>query len=251
MKITKKGFPEEGDVVLTTIVRISPHAVFVSLDEYEKAEGLVHVSEASKTWVKNLKTHFRVNQKAVCKVIEIKGDGFIHLSIRRVSDYDQRAKWDQIKRQKRVENIIEIVSQKTKKEFEEVYNALKVFEKKYGELYFAFEEAKKKGKDFFSGLDGLSTAVWEMVDKSIALPSVHIAGNLKISSTAGKGIERIKEILSGVEADVTYISAPKYRITVNAVDYKEAEKKLASIVNAVEKRIGKTENFAFEREKKK
>jgi translation initiation factor 2 subunit 1 len=251
MKIMKKGVPEEGDVVLTTVVRISPHAVFVSFDEYEKAEGLVHVSEASKTWVKNLKTHFRVNQKLVCKVIEIKGDGFIHLSIRRVSDYDQRAKWDQIKRQKRVENILEIIAEKTKKTFEEIYSALQPLEKKHGELYFAFEEAKKKGKEFFAGLDGLSKAVWEVVDKSIALPSVQIAGNLEISSKTGNGVERIKEIFSGVEADVTYISAPKYRITVNAVDYKEAEKKMASIVNAVEKRVEKNEGFAFEREKKK
>ncbi len=251
MAINLKKMPEEGDIVLAIVTGTTVHAAFVTIDGYENVEGLIHISEASKTWVKNLKTHFRPKQKIVCKVLEIKKRGFVHLSVRRVNDYDRRAKWDQIKRQKRVENFIEIIAKKTKKPFDEVHKMLLPFEKKYGEIYFAFEEAKKEGKSFFNSLKGINDELWELVDKSITLPVVEIAGTLNIISTAGNGIERIKTILKGTEENISYLSAPNYRLLVKAQDYKEAEKKINELLKVLNKRAKKTETISFSREKKK
>ena len=243
--------PEEGDIVLAKIVRTTFHAAFVELNEFEEVEGLIHISEASKTWVKNLTTYFRPGQKIVGKVLEIKKPGFVHLSVRRVSDYDQRAKWDQIKRQKRVENLIEIIAKETNKTFDEIYTLLEPFENKYGELYSAFEEAKKIGKVFFNSLDDIKEVLWKIIDKNIALPIVEIAGTLTLTSIAGNGIERIKSILKGNEAEISYLSAPNYRLIVKATDYKEAEKKLDKIIKSLQKKAKKTETVNFQREKKK
>jgi len=250
MKIKKRGTPEEGDIVLATVVRVAPHAAFIELDNYDGVEGLIHISEISKSWVKNIKTFFRDRQKVVCKVVDVKRPGFIHASIRRVSDYDRRAKWDQIKHQRMVENILEMVAKKLKKKPEKLYEELLPLEKKYGGLYFAFEEAKKKGKKLFEGIPG-SEVLWEVVNKRISLPTVRISGILRLESRAGNGIERIKKLLSGVDADVLYLGAPRYRLSVSGMDYKEAEKKLGEIVKSMQKEAGKTETVSFEREKKK
>ncbi|MBR9681129.1 MAG: S1 RNA-binding domain-containing protein [Candidatus Altiarchaeota archaeon] len=250
MIILKDGGPEEGDIVLAIVVRVEQHAVFVKLEEYENIEGLIHISEVSKSWVKNIKTHFRDKQKVVCKILDVKNPEYVHASIRRVSDYDKRAKWDQIKRKKRIENIIEIIAKKAKKTPDEVYSALQPYETKYGEIYFAFEESKKVGVEFFKDTK-MDKAIWEVVDKNIALPVVEVQGNLNLSSTASDGIERIKELLKGIDAEVLYLGAPNYRISVKDNDYKQAEKKLSQIVDKIKSQIGKTENFTFDRERKK
>ncbi len=252
MKIKKQGIPEEGDVVLATVSRIEPHAAFISLEEYDGVEGLIHISEISKSWVKNIKSHLRVNQQVVCKVIRVKRrDGFVECSIRRVSDYDMRTKWEQIRRQKRAEAIIELVAEKTGRTFDEIYEMLKPLEKKYIELYAAFEEAKKQGSSVFKDLpEDVRKELWEMVDKSVALPKVSISGTLKLQSFAPDGIERIKKALKGEDAEVKYLGAPKYQIVITAVDYKEAEKKLKDLLKKIEKRLGRTEIMEFERVKK-
>ncbi len=245
----KEGLPEEGDIVLATVERVSPHAAFIRLEEYDGVEGLIHISEASKTWVKNLQTFFHPNQQVVCKVIEVKPNRFVHASTRRVSDYDRKAKWDQIKREKRVEAILKFVAKKSGKKVEEIYDALRPFEEEHGEIYFAFEEAKKEGKSFFKGLP-FADELWALVDKSISLPVVSVKGTLSITSYAGDGVERIRAMLRGVEG-VTYIGSGKYRLQVEATDYKEAEKKLSKLVERVKKAAGKTESVEFERDRKK
>jgi translation initiation factor 2 subunit 1 len=249
MEIKREGMPEEGDIIIATVTRVAPHAAFITLDNYEGVEGLIHISEVSKSWVKNLKTHFRDNQKVVCKVLEVKGPGFVHCSIRRVNDHDRRAKWDQVKQQHRVENIIERLARTTKNKPEEVYKMLKPLEAEYGDLYYAFEEVKKAGKAKVRGIP-IADELWKAIDRRISIPTVEIVGTLKLGSTAGDGVERIKKMLKGVKADVTYLGAPNYRIAVEATDYKEAEKELGKLIKSVQKKAGPTESVTFEREKR-
>ncbi|MBR9689811.1 MAG: S1 RNA-binding domain-containing protein [Candidatus Altiarchaeota archaeon] len=250
MEILREGIPEEGDIVLAEIVGVEQHAAFIKLSEFKEIEGLIHISEVSKTWVKNIRTHFRTNQKVVCKVLDVKNPKYIHASIRRVSDYDKRAKWEEIKRNRRIENIIEIIAKKAKKTPEQIYELLKPFEEKYGEIYFAFEEAKKQGKEFFGKLS-IKDEVWTLVDKNISLPVVEITGVLKIESTAPDGVDKIKKILKKIKAETSYLGAPNYRVAVKAMDYKEAEKLLAELIKSAEKQAGKTETVSFVRDKKK
>lgn len=254
MRIKKEGIPEEGENVLVTVTRIAPHAAFVTLDEYENKEGLIHVSEVSKTWVKNIKSHLSVGQQVVAKAFQIRRhDGSIQLSIRRMSEYDMKAKWDKIKRQKRVENILEMLSEASKMKFEDVYDSLRGIESEFVELYFAFEEMKKAGgPDIFKGkveetvLEGL----WKLVDKNIALPSVEISGIIVLESRDGRGIEKIKAILKDLDG-ISYHGASKYSIKKTAMDYKLAEKALNKTLETIQKRMGKTETFEFIRDKKK
>ncbi len=254
MKIKKQGLPEEGENVLVTVTRIAPHAAFVNLDEYDNLEGMIHISEISKTWVKNIKSHVSVGKQLVAKAYQIRErDKSIQLSVRRMSEYDLRAKWDQIRRQKRVENILEMLAKKLNRPFEEVYGTLKKMKAEFGELYFAFEEMKKAGgPDEFKALVPASVLapLWELVDKNIALPQVEISGVINLESRDGRGIEKVKAILKGIPG-ISYIGASKYSIKKRATDYKTAEKELEKSIKKIQKKVGKTETFEFTRIKKK
>jgi len=76
-------------------------------------------------------------------------------------------------------------------------------------------------------------------------------------SLAPDGIERIRKALveaykaakNGVKINIEYIGAPKYRIVIEAEDYKVAEKTLKDAVNRVLrtiKKLGGYGNFVRE-----
>ncbi|HDR53373.1 MAG TPA: S1 RNA-binding domain-containing protein [archaeon] len=254
VKFKKKGFPEEGDVVLITITRIAPHAAFANLDEYEGLEGILHVSEISKTWVKNIKSHLQTGQQLVAKVFQVKTqEKFIQLSVRRMSEYDMRAKWDQVRRAKKVDNMIDLLVKQTGKTPEQVYQSLLPLEQKFGELYFALEDMKKEGRKAFKGAKfpvWLEDLLWSLVEKTIVLPQVEVAGVIKLESRDGRGIEKVKSVLEGIP-EVSYLGSSRYGIRKIGTDYKEAEKLMDADLATIQKRLGKTEVFEFTREKKK
>ena len=64
-----KEFPEEGELVVVKIMEVNPHSVFAKLLEYNK-DGLIHISEISRTWVRNIKKHVRVGEVKVAQVLE-------------------------------------------------------------------------------------------------------------------------------------------------------------------------------------
>ena len=67
----KKAYPEEGELVVGTVMKVQGFGAFVSLDEYPYKEGFIHISEIATGWVKRIRNHIKENQKVVCKVIHI------------------------------------------------------------------------------------------------------------------------------------------------------------------------------------
>ena len=102
-------------------------------------------------------------------------------------------------------------------------------------------------------------AVIEDVSSKIKLPSVEIRGILEITDFSPNGIENIKKILQSFEKkdqkdglEILYISAPKYRISVTASDFKSAEKTLKHVLEDLQKNIEKNKGvFKFTREESK
>nr|NIP36032.1 S1 RNA-binding domain-containing protein [Thermoplasmata archaeon]NIS13138.1 S1 RNA-binding domain-containing protein [Thermoplasmata archaeon]NIS21032.1 S1 RNA-binding domain-containing protein [Thermoplasmata archaeon]NIT78497.1 S1 RNA-binding domain-containing protein [Thermoplasmata archaeon]NIW83598.1 S1 RNA-binding domain-containing protein [Thermoplasmata archaeon] len=62
------GFPEEGELVVGTVVKVENFGAFVSLEEYPGKEGFIHVAEVAPGWVKYIRDYVRENQKIVTKV---------------------------------------------------------------------------------------------------------------------------------------------------------------------------------------
>ncbi|MCK5459130.1 MAG: S1 RNA-binding domain-containing protein, partial [Thermoplasmatales archaeon] len=51
----KKNYPEEGELVVGTVIKVQGFGAFVSLDEYPHKEGFIHISEIATGWVKRIR----------------------------------------------------------------------------------------------------------------------------------------------------------------------------------------------------
>ena len=67
-----------------TVQRITPYGAFLQLEDGKI--GLVHISEIDRNYVRNVEEHLRVNDKVQAKVVAIKEDGKIDLSIKALQD---------------------------------------------------------------------------------------------------------------------------------------------------------------------
>jgi S1 RNA binding domain protein len=70
--------------VEATVQRITPSGAFLQLDDGKI--GLVHISEIDRNYVKSVEEHLRLNDKVQAKVVAIKEDGKIDLSIKALQD---------------------------------------------------------------------------------------------------------------------------------------------------------------------
>ncbi|MFJ8067088.1 S1 domain-containing post-transcriptional regulator GSP13 [Psychrobacillus sp. NPDC096426] len=74
-----------GDVVTGKVTGIQPYGAFVSLDEH--TQGLVHISEITYGYVKEVNEFLTVGQKVDVKILEIDDEaGKISLSIRELQE---------------------------------------------------------------------------------------------------------------------------------------------------------------------
>jgi translation initiation factor 2 subunit 1 len=239
----KAEWPEVGDLVIVTVKSIAPYGAYVTLDEYGDKEGLLHISEVSSSWVKNIRDHVREGQKTVLKVLRVDQEKkHVDLSLRRVSGAEKKEKLFQWKRDRKAESLLKIAAERLNMPLEELSEkaALKIMEK-YGSLYVGMEEASEKGVGVLieSGVpEKIAGTLTEIAHSKIRIPRVKIRGILELSSTAPNVAEIIRDTLIAAknlkmprDADVGIyvVGAPRYRVEVSAKDYKEAEKLLQRI----------------------
>ncbi len=244
MSMGKSEWPEVGDLVVATVVRVVGHGAYVVLDEHNGKEGLLHISEISSRWVRNIRNHVRERQKMVLQIQRVDpSKGQIDLSLRRVTQDDKRKKLEEWKKHRKAETLITAASVKLKVDVNDFYakTGTKIVEH-YGSLYDGLEAAAKGGAEALheAGVTKKASKVLAAiaVDK-IVVKGVTIQGELEITSLAPRGIEDIKETLNDArkiaaehdaEAKLYSIASPKYRIEVTAEDYKKAENALDEVV---------------------
>lgn len=82
-----------GNIVEGKVVNITKFGAFV---EVEGKIGLLHISEISKTFVKDVKEHLKENDIVKVKVISVDKDGKISLSIKQAEEERKSAKPEEI-----------------------------------------------------------------------------------------------------------------------------------------------------------
>ena len=254
MLFKKKGFPEEGDLVLCTVTSVQYHSVFVDIDEYGKT-GLIHISEVSPGRIRNIRDFVKEGKKVVCKVLRINQEkGYIDLSLRRVNESEKRRKIDDIKREQNAEKIIEVAAGKIGIKTEELYKEIsEKITKNYASLHEFFEAASKNESLLESlGIEKKHLKIiGETISQRIKPSEVEIVGKLKITTFAPNGIDIVKESLKKAEdaakgkISINYLGSGAYRFRVIAPDYKEAEKLMKNAtdnaINIVTKSAGTAE----------
>jgi len=70
------------------VQRITPYGAFLQLDDGKI--GLVHISEIDRNYVRSVEEHLHLNDRVSAKVVAIKEDGKIDLSIKALQDPQPR-----------------------------------------------------------------------------------------------------------------------------------------------------------------
>jgi|Deesub1362A_J573_1020465.scaffolds.fasta_scaffold00135_2 translation initiation factor 2 subunit 1 len=249
--IKRDGYPSKGELVIGTVTRVLDFGAFVSLDEYENKEGLIHISEVAAGWIKDIRDHVKKGQKVVCKVLDTNPRrGHIDLSIKDVNERQRREKMQQWKSEQRAFKWLEIAGEKAGLNREDLIKIGKKLLKEYETIYGAFEEAAFEGYEILSKITGEEAAksISEIARENIKPHRVKVRGYLELKSNAPDGIERIKKALmeayevgnpDDTELKIEYIGAPRYRVILEAEDYKSAEKLLKKITDRILKKIKK------------
>jgi translation initiation factor 2 subunit 1 len=244
MSMGRTEWPEVGDLIVATIMRIEGHGAYVSLDEYGSKEGLLHISEISSRWVRNIRNHVRERQKSVLLVMRVDPEKEqIDLSLRRVNQDERRKKLEEWKKHRKAETLLRSAASTLKMDIDKLWSeAGSKLVEQYGSLYSGFEEAAKNGIDALLkvGISKKIAKTFENIAKDkIIIKGVTIQGFLEITNMGPRGVEEIKNTLQNskmlavendAEAELSSMGAPKYRVEVTAGDYKTAELVMDKIV---------------------
>lgn len=232
-------FPEEGELVIGTVQTVKNYGAFVLLDEYENKEGFIHITEVATGWIKYIRDYIRERQKVVCKVLRVdRGKGHIDLSFKQVNEHQRREKIQDWKNEEKAKKLLGIVAEKLQIDIDKCYEEFaNDLVDKYGGLYRTLEECAIDPKALKEeGVKGDWVDVLiNVAVENITPPFVKVSGYMDLTCPLPDGIVHIKNALleaelndknDKVELIVQYVGAPKYRIKVNAPDYKTAEEEL-------------------------
>lgn len=259
MSTETQELPEIGEIVIATITKVSDHGAYVTLDEYDGVQGFLHISEIAPGWVRKVTRYVKENEKKVLLVKKIQAQrGEIDLSLKQISKEQRKKKLLDVKRFEKEQGILKNIQEKaelTTKQIEGIEDKLL---SKYDSIYDAIIDIATKNKDVLNSLEiseKIQTVI-EDISSKIKLPSVEIRGILELTNNKSNGIEIIRKILLDVIKDnadskieISYIGAPKYRVSIIAQEFKTAEKIIKPILEKIEKDVKKQNGtFNFTRE---
>lgn len=238
------NYPDVGDLAIATVKRVLDYGAYVRLDEYEGIEGLVHISEISTTWVKNIREHVREGQKLVLKVLRVDRErAQVDLSLRRVTGREKTDKMLEWKRAKKADSIIKGAAERLKADPGTTEKIRLLLYEKLENPYEAFQEAIEEGEGVFTKLEvppEWATALTEVAKSKIKLEKAALTATIELACTGSEGIEAIRTALSnakkvkkpkGASIRIYAIGAPRYRIEATAREYSEAEAVLGAAVD--------------------
>lgn len=270
MVLTRKPFPDVGELVVATISQVFDHGAYVVLEEYNRLKAYLPWSEITARHFKDVKEVLREGQRVVAKVIRVnrsRSPPEIDISTKRVSDEERRSKAIMWKRAQKAHNILKLAAERLGMSLEDIYKAFGWrLEDRYREIMMGLEELVIRGEEAASGLN-IDPKILETVineaRKHIEIKKVSIEGIAVARSRAPDGVVRVKNLLGeilgtvsskyssqGVSASIYTLGAPRYRVALEGTDYKVLEKALSEAVDAASKASRRLEvEFSFERVK--
>lgn len=96
---------ESGSVITGKVTGIQPYGAFVALDE--NTQGLVHISEITHGYVKDINDHLKVGDEVTVKVLSVdEKAGKIGLSIRATQEAPQQVKETKERKPRRRQAVV-------------------------------------------------------------------------------------------------------------------------------------------------
>ena len=269
----KTPFPKEGQFLVGRVVAIESQYIYVDLPDFnglpseECARGMIHISEVSSRWVRNIRRVVRINQKLVLRVIKVIPDkSQIDLSLRRVNSAQKDIVQKEYKYANKFENLLQFLTEVEGIDLtlDDAYELIGWPIKDNFNFYQeAVEALKEEGETLIGELDNVTEEVKEaflkIIDENVEVSTVTIRGKLKLINTNEDGIDQIKSSLSEVltvvenpketrKLEMSYLGAPFYRLEVISKDYIDAESILSDALEVLEKHNNENVTFEFIRD---
>jgi translation initiation factor 2 subunit 1 len=258
----KPEYPEVGDLVIATIESVTTYGAYAKLDEYNK-QGLLHVSEISSSWIRNIRDYVREGQKTVLKVLRVDPEkGHVDLSLRRVTKRARIEKIRSWKQDRKAEALLREIAEKLAIPQEELYSQAVVRIEENYNLYEALEKTAKEGPEILTKIgvpENLAKVFAEVAADRIHVKMVKVKGALEIRCMKPNGVKIIKESFLNAkktektkDAEIRFyvIAAPKYSAEVSAENYKRAEEVIQKVAQTVVSNVVKAGGQGnFRREK--
>ena len=270
----RNPFPKEGAFIMARVVDIQKQYIYVDLPDYdglpseETARGMIHISEISSRWVRNIRSIVRIGQRIVLRVVKVVPEkGQIDLSLRRVNSAQKDLIAKEHKYANKFEKLLQFLT-----ETEGIDLTLDTAYEKIGwpikEQFDFYQEAietlKEEGEELLNELtdipDHIKDAYLKIVDENVEISTVNIFGKIKLINKSGDGIIKVKEILNKVsnvidnpvetrKLSLLYLGAPYYRLEIVSKDYLDAESILSDALEVLESSTQKTDSlFEFIRD---
>ena len=249
--------PEQGEIILATVTKVMDHGAYVTLDEYDDIQGFLHISEIAPGWIRSVSRFVKDGEKKVLLVKKVNSRRRdIDLSLKQISKDQKKQKLKEVKKFEKGKTILQNVQEKADLTDQEIEKLEDSIYSKFDSIYDAFVSIGRNGMESIKELQipVKTLDVIEEICSKIRLPSVEIRGIMQITNSKPNGVEIIKETLLKVlvkdpTIDITYLGAPKYRLSITSQDFKSAEKLLKPIIGEIETKIQKKKgSFKFTRE---
>ena len=270
----KNPFPKEGTFIMARVVDIQKQYIYVDLPDYdglpseETARGMIHISEISSRWVRNIRSIVRIGQRIVLRVVKVVPDkGQIDLSLRRVNSGQKDLIAKEHKYANKFENLLQFLTETEGIDLtlDNAYETIGFPIKEQFDFYQeAIEALKEEGEELLNELtdipDHVKDAYLKIVDENVEISTVNIMGKIKLVNRNGDGIIKVKEILNEVlkvidnpvetrKLSLLYLGAPYYRLEIVSKDYLDAESILSDALEVLETSTQKTDSsFEFIRD---
>ena len=228
-------FPESGELVLGKVTRVNPYSAFVALEEYPGVEGMIHISEVARKWIKDIRDFVKEGQNVVARVVRVEADkGHVALSLKKVSKNEADAKLKEVKREQKAERMLELAAKEAGLSLDKAYAEVGFkLQQGFGEMWKGFESAlTPSGKELLEK-KGI-TKKWldilaKVAEQCIEIKEIELKGWLTVTTPVPNGVEIIRQAIldaskKGIKAH--YISAPKYQLSLTVKDAKKGERQL-------------------------
>ena len=234
----ESSFPRMGELIIGTCSKLTPHGAYFEIFDYEKLgseAGFVHISELSRTWVRNIRSHIREGQRAVAKILRVDTSrGEIDMSIRRVSEPQRRMKLNEFKQENRARGLVAVACEKAKVPVDNVEESLLG---RFGSIYEGLIQAREGSVSLLTEAGIPETAaqvIHDLALKELQPPTVRLTGLMKITCYESEGVIHLKKFFKSYhksfnkkykssEMNIKTISPPDYRCVIECGDWRTAE----------------------------
>ena len=234
---------EVGDIVLCTVDRIIGTNVFVKIHlNNSEVEGCIVTSEIAPGRIRNIRDYVVPKKKIVCKILRISGDR-IDLSLRRVTQKEQKEIKEKYNQEKSYESILKsVLGEKSGEIIEKI--------QKKEKIYDFLQEAKENPKELEKLVDEENAKKIIDILKTQKQKKAILKREIFLTTTKPDGIILIKNFLGTIkEVEIKYISAGRYFLKSESEDIKKTDQKLQKILIELEKEA-KNKGVEFSIQKK-